>query len=164
MSGIHNPWTKPPSAQQQANEKVDAVIAGDPHRKPPRRSIVFEGRSFQIAADFYTYELDPKHLTLYAADALGRAISEARLKAPQAINSNFARQSIVYDEAKATWPKVTWGLGELKLFVRASSHDAGLAFMMAVDRVALALMDAMMEAPALRTLFKDMGVALTRKA
>lgn len=163
MSGVHNPWGKPPTKQQEANAKIDAILANDPTRKPPRRSSIFEGRSFQIVVDFYSFELDPAQLTRYAADALGRAITAAREKA-RAVESNLSRQSVVFEEDKALWPKVSLKLGPTTLFARASSHDPKLAYMMAIDRVSLALMDAMLEAPALRAFFTNAGIIITRKA
>lgn len=158
--GVLSPWAKPEHdtavdrAERIAEESVEGV---------PRREMTFDGRAFQVTVAFFSLERDGAKLSKYAQDALGRAI-DATLKVDKALLGEFARQSIVLDAQKLLAPKVTVTLGALTLYVKASSFDEKMAKLMAIDRIALALLDAKSQSAKVRKSLEDHDVLIARKS
>ena len=158
--GVLSPWAAPGRESEQ--EKAERIIE-DSVEGAPRREITFDGRAYQIVVPFFSFEKDPKRLSAYAHDALGRAV-QATLKSDGTLRDELARQSIYEDASKVLAAKVTVTLGPLVLYVKASSFEPKMAQLMAMDRIALALSDARGLSIKVRKSLEDHGIVVARKA
>lgn len=158
--GVLSPWQTP--KKETSEEKAERMIEESPEGAP-RREITFDGRAFQITVAFFSFDKDQKRLASYAHDALGRALSSA-LVADGTLAKELTRQSIFTDEKKVLAAKVTIRLGPVTLFAKASSFDAKMAQLMAMDRLALAIVDSRNASAKVRKTMEDHDVVIARKA
>jgi hypothetical protein len=154
-----SPWTAPPkeSPAEQAERLIDETENG-----APRREITFDGRAFQLIVAFFSFDQDSRRVSGYAHDALGRAVVAA-LVADGALRREMDRQSIYTEEERVMAPKVTVRLGPITLFVKASSFDPKTAQLMAMDRIALALVDSRGASAKVRKLLDEHDIVIARK-
>jgi hypothetical protein len=157
--GVISPWATP--KKETAEERLDRIQEESPEGIP-QRQITFNGRAFQITVSFFSMDTDQARLSGYAHDALGRVITAA-LQVDDTLSVEFKRQSITRDPSTMLVPKVKVELGELALYVKASSFDAAMARLMALDRIALALSDACGASRKVRKVMTDHEVVVARK-
>lgn len=158
--GVLSPWAAPERESETA--RAERIIE-DSVEGAPRREITFDGRAYQIVVPFFSFEKNAGKLSVYAHDALGRAIQSA-LKVDSVLKEELARQSIYQDESRVLAAKVTVTLGPLILYVKASSFEPKMAQLMAMDRIALALSDARGISAKVRKCLDDHGILVARKA
>lgn len=158
--GVLSPWAAP--ERESEKDRAERIIE-DSVEGAPRREITFDGRAYQIVVPFFSFEKDPKRLSVYAHDALGRALQLA-LKVDTVLRQELARQSIYEDEAKVLAAKVTVTLGPLTLYAKASSFEPKMAQLMAMDRIALSLSDSRGISLKVRKCLEDHGIVVARKA
>jgi hypothetical protein len=158
--GVLSPWeaTKKESPADTAERMIEESPEG-----APRREITFDGRAFQITVAFFSFDKDMKRMSSYAHDALGRALASA-LAVDSVLAREMARQSIFMDETKVLAAKVTIRLGPVTLFVKASSFDPKMAQLMAMDRIALAMVDSRNASVKVKKAMDDHDVVIARKA
>lgn len=150
--GIHSPWTK-----KEATKVEDEPLRAPDSRgdEAPPLPVRFPGRAYNLEVALVL----PKRTKITAEQGqdlgrtvLGLALQELFKKAPPSVGV-FTKQGLT--STPPFGPKVTFQLGTLVLYAKASSMDMDLALKMAVDRIALALTECRVTYPAASKILDD---------